>query len=59
MQNKNTFKFFIIHYKKLTERKRYLDIYFKQNGFNHEYIDNIDRDKLSESDSNRFSKDKH
>jgi|TARA_B110000495_G_C23038566_1_gene621422 GR25 family glycosyltransferase involved in LPS biosynthesis len=58
MQNKNTFKFFIIHYKKLTERKRYLDIYFKQNGFNHEYIDNIDRDKLSESDSNRFSKDK-
>ncbi|MBH19494.1 MAG: hypothetical protein CL851_03615 [Crocinitomicaceae bacterium] len=51
-------KFFVIHYKKLTERKRNLDNYFQLNEFNHEYIDNFDRDKLTKAQINKFSKDK-
>lgn len=58
MHNKNKIKFLIIHYKKLTDRKRHLDNYFQLNEFNHEYIDNFDRDKLTKAQVNKFSKDK-
>ena len=58
MYNKNKLKFLIIHYKKLTERKKNLDNYFLHNEFNHEYIDNFDRDKLTKEQINKFNKDK-
>ena len=46
---------FIVHYKKLTERKEYLDKALKDNGFlNIHWFEDIDRDTMTQEQLNMY-----
>lgn len=44
-------KIFIVHYKKLTERKKYLVDKLTEYGFEYEFIENFERELISEFDT--------
>ena len=47
-------KTYIVHYDKLTERKKFMDYQLQLNNLNYEYVSNYGRDKLTMLDKNKF-----
>ena len=54
----NEIKFFIIHYKKLVERKKNLLGYLQRNSFKFEFIEEINRNTLTKENRSNFTEKK-
>ena len=47
-------KTYIVHYDKLTERKKFMDYQLQLNNLHYEYVSNYGKDKLTMLDKNKF-----